>query len=542
MEFYSRTSKDIKPVKKPVFWSEKCKDFDKKQNLVLGRAPYIDIGNEDDITAGQVNTPIEKGTLTDGVYPTVINYDENYWFKFMRSVSRDIIFDLEKTSTLSGCSIVMLYDKSGAVYFPLNLTVSLSDDGKTFEKVHSCRQLNPKKEAEIRRVNIDFKENIQARFIKISFGIECWVFFGEIEVFGTKKILENSRPLRNCVLPKKKKVHNFNRYLMPEDFMGIHDLLLAYNCHPTHRTQGKLSVEEFMPYVGYYGRDGKLKDYFFDAYLFLPFAAFPIRGEHPQADLWHTYIDNTFAKGWNTDALDFAFGQTKKMLGDEDSDRKAKVFLSILYPFEKYGKFGDLCSDGDILDFTNLNDRKKAVKWEIDENVRRFSERNYAYSELSGFYWFEEWIYADMKEERDLIKFACDYVHSLGLKVIWIPYYCSEGYNRWQELGIDYASMQPNYSFRDQAPAEIIDSCANVCKRENMCVEMEIGGRNDMYIDKYNEYMKRGAKLGYMEAVHMYYQGGGPGEFYEAYKSDDEKINNVYHDTYLFSKHKYKAD
>lgn len=36
-------------------------------------------------------------------------------------------------------------------------------------------------------------------------------------------------------------------------------------------------MEQFLPYVGYYDREGKLRDYFFDAFLFLPFAAFPMR-------------------------------------------------------------------------------------------------------------------------------------------------------------------------------------------------------------------------------------------------------------------------
>ena len=40
----------------------------------------------------------------------------------------------------------------------------------------------------------------------------------------------------------------------------------------------------------------------------------------------------------------------------------------------------------------------------------------------------------------------------------------------------------------------------------------------------------------------MYYQGGGPGEFYEAFKSADKALNDVYHNTYLFTKNRYEPE
>lgn len=55
-----------------------------------------------------------------------------------------------------------------------------------------------------------------------------------------------------------------------------------------------------------------------------------------------------------------------------------------------------------------------------------------------------------------------------------------------------------------------------------MCVEMEIGGTSEAYVAKYNDYLRVGAETGFMDSVHMYYQGGGPGEFYEAYRSADQ--------------------
>ena len=51
-----------------------------------------------------------------------------------------------------------------------------------------------------------------------------------------------------------------------------------------------------------------------------------------------------------------------------------------------------------------------------------------------------------------------------------------------------------------------------------------------------------GAETGYMDAVKIYYQGGVPGAFYNAYKSTDKYVNSVYHDTYAFAKGKFSEE
>lgn len=135
---------------------------------------------------------------------------------------------------------------------------------------------------------------LAARFVRFSFELDVWVFIGQLEVYGTKVLQRAARPLKPT-RPRRKKERRVDRWLMPEDFMGIRELLLAYNCHPGREDQGRWTVEQFLPYVGYYDRGGRLCDYFFDAYLFLPFAAFPMRVPACNADLWRMYVDNTFA-------------------------------------------------------------------------------------------------------------------------------------------------------------------------------------------------------------------------------------------------------
>lgn len=141
-----------------------------------------------------------------------------------------------------------------------------------------------------------------------------------------------------------------------------------------------------------------------------------------------------------------------------------------------------------------------------------------------------------------MLRFATDYVHKLGLKVIWIPYFQANGYLVWRDYGIDYACMQPNYSFYNNETDWVLYANERYVKRFGMAYEMEIGGTSDVHIDRYNAYLRVGVETGFMNAVHMYYQGGGPGEFYQAFLSKDKKLNDVYHNTYKFAKHTLTLD
>ena len=349
---YRNDPAELPVVDAPSYWDSSEKDYRKVQNLIRGLTPRITAGDEDDVTAGTLNSQPACGVLTDGRVPKKIDYDEKKWFKFARGQSREVIFDLRHTSTVTGFRVVLMHKAEGGVYYPSEFTVALSEDGRSWEKVFVNKQFYARDPDEILDYKKDFGEKLAARFVRFSFELDVWVFIGQLEVYGTKVLQRAARPLKPT-RPRRKKERRVDRWLMPEDFMGIRELLLAYNCHPGREDQGRWTVEQFLPYVGYYDRGGRLCDYFFDAYLFLPFAAFPMRVPACNADLWRMYVDNTFATGYNTDALDFAFGETKRRLGDT-SDRRAKVFLSILYPFKIQTKFGDLCGDGDFLDMSKL--------------------------------------------------------------------------------------------------------------------------------------------------------------------------------------------
>src|SRR5690606_1295451 len=95
------------------------------------------------------------------------------------------------------------------------------------------------------------------------------------------------------------------------------------------------------------------------------------------------------------------------------------------------------------LDFENEDDRVRAVKWYVDETIRRFKEKNFKYIELDGFYWIPE----SASSELPLMKRVVDYVHETGHKISWIPYNYAPGADKWKEAGFDIAYQQSNYFF-----------------------------------------------------------------------------------------------
>ena len=186
-----------------------------------------------------------------------------------------------------------------------------------------------------------------------------------------------------------------------------------------------------------------------------------------------------------------------------------------------------------------FEDRRKAVKWCIDEQIARYKAMGLKHCELRAFYWFEEDINYGDRYETELLSFAKEYLHSLGYKLFWIPYFEASGFQDWKENGFDIACMQPNYAFSDKVPVQRLYDNAKLTKQLGMCYEMEIGGLDAYHADKFRSYMDCGAETGYMQSVKMYYQGGVPGEFYKAYKSEDKDLHALYDELYLFCNEKY---
>ena len=251
-------------------------------------------------------------------------------------------------------------------------------------------------------------------------------------------------------------------------------------------------------------------------------------------------LDQQFVADRNLDALNTAVGSAADELGLDGY--QAKVFLSILRPNPEtadgqVNTFGDLDGDGVDDPLNTLENRQKAVKWQIDTQLERYRSAGYENLSLVGFYWQEEHIFGDDPDERAVIRYATDYVHSLGMMMLWIPYYQAQEFEEWKSLGFDIACLQPNYSFMSVTDPDRLDSTALQARMFGMCVEMELSAwSNRLNIERYKEYIQKGIEYGYMDSIKVYYLGIIPTDLTQALDNGDAYTSSVYKDTYLYAK------
>ncbi len=325
-----------------------------------------------------------------------------------------------------------------------------------------------------------------------------------------------------------------------DDLGGYENVNLTYTFRYYNSDRGKHTESDFMPYVAYLDKNGKIKDYFFDSYLFLPCVGSGPSGASMHADLsnptkatdWNAYVNDTFATNANVNALNSAFGKVKSELGD--SDKKAGVIFTLLYPSRTATNFGSL--GGKSLNFSKIDDRKYAIKWMIDEQIKRFEQANCKNLELVGFYWLEEYLVEE--GDVELLQYASEYLHSKGLRFVWIPWYKADGYTRHEEIGFDVTCMQPNLFWLGFTDPNRVNDCAKECKKRGMCMEIELDFKvsQKYYFNRYLYYLEDGMKSGMMDEIKMYYQDTGPGVYYSACYSKESLFRSVYDLTYKYAK------
>ncbi len=325
-----------------------------------------------------------------------------------------------------------------------------------------------------------------------------------------------------------------------DDMGGYENLCLTYTYRRNGADNGRHYESDLLPYTAYLDKNGNIKDFFFDSYLFLPCVGNGPSGARMHLDEnnptkaidWTDYVDDTFAKGANVDALEAAYGKTKAALGDTKS--KAGVFFTILYPGKKATNFGTL--GGKSLNFSKLEDRKYAIKWMIDEQIARFEQRGYKNLDLVGFYWLEEFVAAD--DDDEILNYASEYLHSKGMKFIWIPWYKANGYERWESLGFDVACMQPNLMWIGYNDPTRVPTSVQLSEKYGLGMEMECDGKvyTDEYFARYLNYLEGGLNSSMMDAVKMYYQDGKTAVYYKACYSDNAQYRMVYDYTYKYAK------
>ena len=184
------------------------------------------------------------------------------------------------------------------------------------------------------------------------------------------------------------------------------------------------------------------KDWFYDAFIFNEtvwsngyYSLFNNVGVNPATKaVWTWYLDWIFRDNFDISAIDNIITEMKKELGNPPLRHKIIIGLCVPCMDHSYrspdgGDAGFQWTNynwGNIngldIDFSKKDHRLKAVKWFIDEAIARFKKKGYKNLELAGFYSVEESMNPRVSN-GDMQKYYNDYIHELGYRAYWIPYY-----------------------------------------------------------------------------------------------------------------------
>lgn len=524
-------------ITEDLFWDKSEADYAKEQNLVAKKEYRIKSTMKVDaqFQTDYYNSPITNKALTNGITGGN-SFGDGAYFHFTRFVGRTIIFDLEKVSGVSSATVGFLMDKEPGITLPESVSVLGSMDGVKWGELAVGTPTTTKTGAHRVSFTLEF-DKTAVRFVAIKTGVNSHLWMDEITVTGTKSA-EGAKKL------EVKETENAmpNEYLSKDALGGVENIILMYNYKTENPASGLNTAEKQLIYAAYHNGKGEIVDTFFDSFLYLPCSTVCPSGGHlyydaknpSRASDWLDYEEDLFHADANVPALSQAVATMDEALG---TDTEMSVFLSIFSTVYGDKGFGDIQGEINGVDFTNIEDRKKVLKWWIDRMIDRFESGGYDNLRLDGFYWYHEAIETSDPHEVELLKFTADYLHSKGYYFIWIPYYQSSGFATWKSYGFDAAVMQPNYMFNDNIPESRLYDNAEYTKQLGLGVEIEadygVLSSPDKR-EKYRDYLRVGVETGYMHSIKMYYQDAGV--YYNAYKSSDSYYHSVYDETYRYAK------
>ncbi len=288
----------------------------------------------------------------------------------------------------------------------------------------------------------------------------------------------------------------------------IADLVLIYQGGAARLPYTK---EQIAPYVYRANDDGTI-DWLFDGFLFLEFRTYEghsfiqefLGRERSRARRteWTRHLDKVFEEGKAVSALNDVLAGLNE--AGHKPLRKRKVVLSLPEPMSGQKDWGSL--DGKEMDFSVDEDRLAALRWYIDDVIRRFSEKNYQHIELAGFYWTKE---SDDLSER-LVMPTSEYINSKGYILNWIPNWGPHRGEYWRERGFNAAYIQPNTFFKSGRSSNLPRVCT-YASLHNMGLEVEFDHNlaKEQFHQKLHDYFDNFEKYKVIEkSAIAYYEGG----------------------------------
>lgn len=525
--------------------------------------------------APSANYPDQGQELTDGIKGDLV-YGGAAWQGHLREQYRVVTIDLQAVKPVHEVVVGFLHDRSAGIFLPDQTLLQTSVDGKTWTEPLNVAKHELGRLTSPARYDIAFRGlDTVARYVRIAFYVEVWVFVDEIEVWGEDRIVAvrdsqdapglpqddphlglNDLPAawRGDEMPAEIR----NAFFPPghADAGGVRHMVLIY-------THSDWLVGEALPYVAYAPRKNpsrleipRWEDWFFDTFLFLALQSpdgkqyvSTANGAAPATwDDWLGFLDRLFTPNQQLDAFDQAVARAKQTI--DDPNYKAKVVVMIPYPIPSTLDFGDVDGSGRSLSFgaypqgqeAQRQARFAAIEAYVRELERRWQERGFAHLELVGMYWLAEEI--NGYEDLYLVQDVSALLREKGLKLFWIPYFGASGWARWEEAGFDVAIYQPNYMFNDAVPLSRLEQAAEQARQYGLGVEIEADATvltSAERRERYLAYLRAGVELGFMNSsIHAYYQDRRV--LVEAWISTNPAVRRLYDATYEYVKGVYEPD
>ncbi len=514
--------------------SDSDADYNTHQNLALLSGANVQATHFDPLDPAHVsgNSTIQQlAGLIDGKKATLAGYSDPAFLKFSRAKGRHIVVDLGNEMAVDEVCVDFLNQVNAGVGAPPAIMISVSSDGESWITTYGDYTV-PYGDNTIQIVKIKaaFKQICRARYVRVSFctvpdnTVSSNVYISEIEVWGKKNTQGISEPKDDPSIV-------LGRFPDVEDIGAENIYLAAINGNSNAGSDGNLTLEGALKHLAYLDQDGKITDSFFDSVLFCPSMRFHF-GEDIKENADRCRAD-FFAKGLNVDAWNTATAMVQEAIPGTPN---STVWLNLMCP-ETTEYCSDVDGDGKAENLTTADGWYAYLKYQVDEYLKVWEQAGFEHTELLGFYWNNESLYREtLALEKESIKKISAYIHSLGYKIFWCPYNTAYGIWMWEEVGFDFACLQPNYMFRVTETTRM-QNTADIAQLYGMCVELEIEiVISEGTVGKYREYLRQGYDSGYMSSVKLYYVGGIPSAMESAYDIGSPLSLSVYEDTYKFAK------
>jgi len=431
------------------------------------------------------------------------------WTGFLRQQGRDITVDLKTARVVTKISMEFMQNSESGIYLPGYMKCEASYDGLSWYHLgYVYHQFSPSETGE-KGVNLTISfPPVTARYVKVSFPVDIWVFARHLSVKGGAV-----GPSPVILAPAGQKAdYNWNYLQVPD----INDILLLYTGNNSDHQN--LTMSDFSPLVGYQDNNGEIQGKMFDTMLFLPYYGLP-----STRDSWAAYIEDLFAPGKQLAALEEAVEKMNQLSGMQVRE---KVILSIPYPGVKPEGFA--ASAG--------GERLAAVQWYYGEIMGRWKGAGFKNLDLAGIYWYGEAIENNNADEKELVRNTAKLVKGDSQKFFWIPYFGTKGYENWISYGFSHVFLQPNYFAQDSPPEDRMERAAELARRYCLGIEIELEENvlyDQAYYNLFYNQLKKGHQLGFDGPMtNAYYAGNIKKTLVPAARSNVPEIRAIYDDLY----------